>query len=39
MKQEIEEDRLSRENDSEEENPNQTVIVNDFEKVKVNIDT
>ena len=30
IKQEIEEDRLDKENDSEEENPSWTRIINDF---------
>ena len=37
MSQEAEENRLCRESDSEEESPYQFMIVNDFEKINVNI--
>ena len=39
MKQEMEEDRLDKKNGSEEENPYQTMIINYFEKINVNIHT
>ena len=35
MEQETEEDRLHQENDSEEENPCQTMIIADFEKIRI----
>ena len=36
MTQQMEEDRLVRENDSKEENPYQSMITNDFGKVNFN---
>ena len=39
MSQEIEKDRLNKENDSEEENPYQTMIINYSVKINVNINT
>ena len=35
----IDEDRLDKENESWEENLHQTMIINDFEKISVNIST
>ena len=37
MTQEIEEDRLDVENDSKKVNPYQSMILNDFEKININI--
>ena len=37
MTQKMEEDRLVRENDSEEENPYQSMIANDFGRVNFNL--
>ena len=39
MKQEKEEYRVDKKNDSEEENKYQTIIINDFEKNHININT
>ena len=39
MTHEIEEDRLDRKNDREKENPYQSILINDFEKINVNINT
>ena len=39
MTQEIEEDRLYKENDSKEEKPYKTIITDDFEKINVNLNT
>ena len=36
-KEVIVEERLDKEHDSEEENPYQTMIINDFEKIHMNI--
>ena len=37
MQQKIEDDRLDKENNSEERNPYKIVIINNFGKIKVNI--
>ena len=37
IKQEIEEDRLDKENYSKEKNPYQSMNINDFESIKANI--
>ena len=37
MKQEMEEERLDKKDDIEEEHPYQTMIINHFEKITVNI--
>ena len=39
MSQDIEEDRVDKENYSEEENQSHTMIINNFEKINVNIKT
>ena len=37
MKQKVEENRSEEENDSEEESPYQTMFLNDFQKININI--
>ena len=39
LKQVIEEDRIDNENDNNDVNPNQSMIINDFEKIIVNFNT
>ena len=39
MTQEMEEDRINREEESEEENPYQSMIINDFERININSNT